>query len=72
MGARGLDAFQKRVMLRRMGIPPSLYKYQGIPPSSDPTGRRRLEELLVENKLWLATASSFNDPFEGRVDYVVP
>ena len=67
-----LDAFQKRVKLRRMGIPASLYKYRGIPPSSDSTGRRRLEDLLVENKLWLATASSFNDPFEGRVDYVVP
>ena len=67
-----LGAFQKRVMLRTMGIPPSLYKYRGIPPSSDSTGRRRLEDLLVENKLWLATASSFNDPFEGRVDYVVP
>lgn len=64
--------FQKRVLLRQMGMPSRLYKYRAIPPADDTMGRARLEDFLVNNRLWLGTVSAFNDPFEGRADYVVP
>jgi len=63
--------FQRRVLLKKMGMPRSLYKYRAIPAVDDTLGRARLEDFLLENRLWLGTVAGFNDPFEGRADYVV-
>lgn len=64
--------FQQRVMLKKMGMPRSLYKYRAIPVVDDTLGRARLEDFVLSNRLWLGTVAAFNDPFEGRADYVVP
>lgn len=66
-----IDPFQRRVLLKQMGSPRSLYKYRALPAVDDTLGRQRLEEFMVENRLWLGTVSGFNDPFEGKADYVV-
>jgi len=67
-----LPLFQRRLFLRKMGMPRSFYKYRTIPDVSDATGRARLEDLLLNNRLWMGTVLTFNDPFEGQADYVVP
>lgn len=64
--------FQQRVLLKKMGMPRSLYKYRAIPTADNLVGRARLEDFVLNNRLWLGTVSAFNDPFEGRADYVVP
>lgn len=64
--------FQQRVMLNKMGMPRSLYKYRTIPVVDDTLSRARLEDFILNNRLWLGTVAAFNDPFEGRADYVVP
>lgn len=66
-----VDAFERRVLLKQMGVPRSLYKYRAIPMPADTVGRRHLEDFLVDNRLWLGTVAGFNDPFEGPADYVV-
>lgn len=67
-----LIPFDQRVLLARMGMPRSLYKYRAIPDAKDTEGRGNLEDFLVNNRLWLAKVRSFNDPFEGSADYDVP
>ena len=54
-----------------MGMPRSLYKYRTVPKPEETLGRRHLEDLLLDNRLWLGTVFGFNDPFEGQADYVV-
>lgn len=66
-----IDPFQRRVLLKKMGMRRSLYKYRAIPTPDDTVGRQRLEDFLVDNRLWLGAVSGFNDPFEGQADYVV-
>jgi len=58
--------------MRKMGLPRSLYKYRAVPGGADAEGRGHLEDLLLNNRLWLSTVKAFNDPFEGRADYEVP
>lgn len=49
--------------------PPCFYKFRSIPVVTDVQGRERLEALLLNNRLWLAAPSTFNDPFDGRSAY---
>ena len=66
-----IDPFQRRVLLKKMGMLRSLYKYRTVPKPEETLGRRHLEDLLLDNRLWLGTVFGFNDPFEGQADYVV-
>lgn len=68
----GLSAFQKRLELRSMRLPRCFYKYRPIPIVSDVEGRKRLEDLLLHNGLWMADIATFNDPFEGSAAYEMP
>lgn len=67
-----LSPFEKRVTLHKMGLPRSFYKYRSIPGPSDETGRKRLEDLVLNNGLWMADVATFNDPFEGQAAYDIP
>lgn len=67
-----MSPWERRLQMRRTGVPRHFYKYRAIPPASDAKGRRRtLESLLLDNKLWLATTNTFNDPFDGKAAYQV-
>ncbi len=45
-----------------------LYKFRHLRDDND-TDRSRVEDILVNHRLYLAAARSFNDPFECRVHY---
>jgi hypothetical protein len=66
-----MSPWERRLQIRRTGIPRHLYKYRSIPVASDIIERKRLELLLLENGLWLATPDTFNDPFDGKAAYEV-
>jgi hypothetical protein len=70
--AQGDGQRQVGVSLRRRPTrisPPCFYKFRSIPASDDVQGRAWLEDLLLNNQLWLAAPSTFNDPFDGRSAY---
>jgi hypothetical protein len=67
-----LSSFQRRVMRHQMGLPRSLYKYRSIPPVIDTINRARFEDLVLHSQLWMASVSTFNDPFEGQATYEIP
>lgn len=66
-----MSPWERRLQMRRTGVPRHFYKYRAIPPASDANGRQILESLLLDNKLWLATPNTFNDPFDGKAAYQV-
>lgn len=42
--------------------PPALYKYRSLAPGA---ARDNTRDIIVNNRLWFAQASSFNDPFDS-------
>jgi len=47
-----------------MPLPECFYKYRSLSTSENV---ERVEDILVNNRLYFAPLKSFNDPFEGRV-----
>src|SRR4051812_9779306 len=55
----GATAFAEASALKASNLPPALYRFQGF-------SRQCLDALNAHN-LWVASPSSFNDPFDSAV-----
>lgn len=65
--------FERRVFLSKNPEPPQsryIYKYRDIDTNSS-TSLKRVQDILVNNLLWLSKPSSFNDPFDMQARIIV-
>jgi hypothetical protein len=64
----------RKMRLRQWGHPRSLYKFRALLPPDHPNREQKLQELqylLLDSTLWLAAATMFNDPFDGRAAFQI-
>jgi hypothetical protein len=67
-----IPPLKRRARMVEYGYPRHLYKFRDIPHAKleHERGRRKqLEDMLLNNELFAATAETFNDPFDAQADY---
>jgi len=66
---RSMSPADARRGFRAIGVPRFLYKYRSVPRPDDDVGVQQLRDLLVETRLWLASAPTLNDPFDSHIEH---